>query len=415
MQERQHGGATTVRILIAEDEKIPRNVLRHTLNSWGHEVVEAADGREAYDVFRGTAKGVDMLITDWMMPEMDGLELARRVRRDGGERQYTYIILLTAKSDIDDMVTGFREGEVDDYVVKPFVASELEVRLQVGERLLALERRQKEINRSLSESLDELHRTQQKLVQSEKMASLGGLVAGVAHEINTPVGLGLTAASFLVRKTEEMRGHLEGETLTRSQFEAYLRNVEEASSSILANLDRAGELIRSFKKVAVDQTSGEKRRFALAAYIRGVLVSIGHECRRAGHSIQVECDEGIELESYPGAFMQILTNLVMNSLMHGFDGVSDGSISISARRAGGDVVLEYADDGVGMDEKTLKNIYEPFFTTKRARGGTGLGMQIVYNLVTQTLKGDIRCESAPGKGTRFTITVPACLEMTNEG
>lgn len=399
-----------MRILIAEDETIPRNVLRRTLESWGHEVVEAENGRIALGLYEQDFAGIDMVVTDWMMPEMDGLELARSVRREGDASLYTYIILLTAKSDINDMVKGFREGEVDDYVVKPFDSSELEVRLQVGERLLSLERRQREINRSLKESLDELHRTQQKLVQSEKMASLGGLVAGVAHEINTPVGLGLTAASFLGRKTADMRKQFEDETLTRSQLEAFLANVEEASQSILTNLDRAGELIRSFKKVAVDQTTGEKRTFGVAAYIGEVLLSLRHEYRQAGNEIEVDCPDDLKLESYPGAFVQVLTNLVMNTLMHGFDGITEGHISIKARQEGENMVLEYADDGVGMDEKTLKNMYEPFFTTKRAQGGTGLGMQIVFNLVTQKLAGDIRCESAPGEGTRFFITLPVRME-----
>lgn len=395
-----------MRILIAEDETIPRNVLRKTLESWGHTVIEAANGREAYDLYAGVQTPVDMLVTDWMMPEMDGLELARRVRRASNETLYTYIILLTAKSDIDDMVRGFREGEVDDYVVKPFDASELEVRLQVGERLLSLERTQREINRSLQESLDELHRTQQKLVQSEKMASLGGLVAGVAHEINTPVGLGLTAASFLGRKVHDLRGMLQEEALTRSKLEAFLDNVDEASQSILTNLGRAGELIQGFKKVAVDQTTGEKRAFGVAEYISEVLLSLRHEYRRGGHEVVVDCPDDLTIESYPGAFVQVLTNLVMNSLMHGFENRENGQITIAAREDGDDVVVEYTDDGAGMDAKTLRNMYEPFFTTKRARGGTGLGMQIVFNLVTQKLGGEIRCESSPGEGTRFFITVP---------
>ncbi len=263
-----------------------------------------------------------------------------------------------------------------------------------------------EANRALQESLEILRKAQEQLVQSEKMAALGGLVAGVAHEINTPVGVGVTAASYLYEKTLGIKQHYDNGTMKRSELEKYLEMATESTEMILVNLQRAADQVKGFKQVAVDQTSDEKRRFRLKNYIDGVLLSLHPKLRRTKHSMQVACPEELEFESYPGAFSQIITNLVINSLIHGFEHIEQGSISLDVTLDGDMLELYYKDDGRGMTKEEASKVFEPFYTTKRAKGGTGLGLHIVYNVVTQRLEGTIRCESVPGEGTSFLIRIP---------
>lgn len=261
-------------------------------------------------------------------------------------------------------------------------------------------------NQELKDTLLRLRRTQEQLVNTEKMASLGGLVAGVAHEINTPIGVGVTAASTLKITTEEVAKRYEDGELTNSGLKKYVSHAVQSTIIILTNLNRAAELIHSFKQVAVDQSSSERRNFMLHGYIDEILLSLRPKLRRTQLTITVNCDKYLEIDSYPGALSQIITNLVVNSLVHAFDENDKGSICIDVREDSGTVTLDYSDDGKGMPPEILKKVFEPFFTTKRGLGGSGLGMHIVYNLVTQQLKGTIAIDSQLGEGTRVTIRFP---------
>lgn len=258
----------------------------------------------------------------------------------------------------------------------------------------------------LQDSINNLNKTQNQLVESEKMASLGDLVAGVAHEINTPVGIGVTAASHLEQESKRFYDLYKKGDLSKSKFESFIELVNESSKMILSNMIRAARLIQSFKKVAVDQSSDEKRTFNVAEYIQEVLLSINSKFKHTKHTVNVICVEDIMLNSYPGVFSQIITNLCLNSLQHGFEGIEEGTISIEIKHAKGKVFILFSDNGVGISPDVLKRIFDPFFTTKRGQGGSGLGMNIVYNLVKQTLKGTITCASTLGKGVSFIITIP---------
>jgi len=286
------------------------------------------------------------------------------------------------------------------------IARDISIQKQNEEELRMARDAAEESSKALQESLETLKKTQKQLIQSEKMASLGGLVAGVAHEINTPLGISVTASSFLERKTKEIKELFDLNRLRRSDFKKYIEIGMESASSILANLNRAAELIQSFKQVAVDQTIEEKRVFELKHYIDEVLVSLRPRYKRTQHQILVNCPHKIELNSYPGVIMQVLTNLVMNTLLHGFDQIEQGSISIDITDNHESVTIVYRDNGKGMTEEQLAKIYDPFFTTRRGQGGTGLGMHIVYNLITQSLSGVIACQSKEGAYTIFTITIP---------
>lgn len=263
-----------------------------------------------------------------------------------------------------------------------------------------------ERTRELTTTLDDLKNAQKQLVESEKMAALGALVAGIAHEINTPVGISVTASSHLGEKTREMEERFRENRLKKSDLDAYLQLVDESARIVSANLARTAELVKGFKQVAVDQSTELQRSFDVNAYLRDVLVSLGPQLRKCGIEAVLSGPEGLAYRGDPGAFSQILTNLVMNSITHAYDPGQPGTIRIETGEENGGLYLRYADDGKGMTPEVKERIYDPFFTTNRAGGGTGLGMHIIYNLVSQSLGGTIECDSEPGKGTIFTIHIP---------
>jgi signal transduction histidine kinase/HAMP domain-containing protein len=265
-------------------------------------------------------------------------------------------------------------------------------------------------NRDLFEALKNLQTTQSQLVEAEKMAALGGLVAGVAHEINTPVGIGVTAASLLEDKTVAFRSLFQNGQMKRSDLEKYLDTAGQSSNMILKNLQRAAELIHSFKQVAVDQSSEERRSFAVKAYLDEILLSLHPKLKRTQLITEIRADENLTLDSYPGVFAQIVTNLVMNSLVHAYEPGQAGKLSFDLKQKKERFIFEYGDDGRGIPAEHMSKIFDPFFTTKRGQGGSGLGLHIIYNLVTQKLGGTIRCESEVGRGTRFIIELPMSIK-----
>ena len=269
-----------------------------------------------------------------------------------------------------------------------------------------LEQKVAERTQELSAALDHLKTTQAQLVESEKMASLGGLVAGVAHEINTPIGIGLMSASTLTKKTEVAINAFKSNQLKKSTMGAYFDQVNHGSQLILRNLERASELVKSFKQVAVDQSNLEKRSFVVKKYLEDMLVALKPKLQKTPYQITLTGDEQIEINSYPGAFSQVVTNLLNNSIIHAYQEGEAGQLCFEIQSESEQVIIEYSDDGCGIPIEHLPKIFDPFFTTGRAKGGTGLGLHITYNLVTQKLKGTIQVKSVVGVGTTFIITLP---------
>jgi PAS domain S-box-containing protein len=270
-----------------------------------------------------------------------------------------------------------------------------------------LEARVAQRTRELEESMAELTRTQWRLAESEKLSALGGLVAGMAHEINTPIGIGVTAASHLGMQTTEARRLLEAGALSLEELQEYFEAATEASRLLLANMRRAAELVRSFKQVAVDQASEQRRTFDLAEYLADVMLSLRPRYRHSAHTVTVECPAGIEMHSYPGALSQVVANLLINALTHAFDEGEAGEVRIAAAADGDQVVLSVIDSGRGVSAQDKPHLFEPFFTTRRGRGGTGLGLHIAHNLVTGPLGGHIECQTTEGEGTAFVVAVPS--------
>lgn len=264
------------------------------------------------------------------------------------------------------------------------------------------------LNESLNQTISELERTRNTLVQNEKMASLGRMVAGFAHEINTPIGVAVTASSALNDTQEAIMHMLASEEADEEELVEHLETIRDASRLLLTNLQRAADMVVSFKRTSVDQAHETQRLFGLPEVIHDIVLSLNNRFKHTRIEIRTDCPEHLNIYGYPGVIGQILTNLLMNSYVYGFnEGKTAGAIDIRAAQTNGRITIEYADNGAGMDEETRKRLFEPFFTSLRGKGGTGLGMYICYNLVTARLNGSIECESQPGEGVLFRIHFPA--------
>lgn len=299
------------------------------------------------------------------------------------------------------------EGEIENIVT---------VALDIGERKRS-ELEMRKARDSAETALRNLRETQASLIEAEKLAALGRLVAGVAHEVNNPVGISLTVASALERKTANFTAEVGRGDLRRSSLNDFLATSRDASSQLVANLNRAAELIQSFKQVAADRNYSDQRSFDLADLTEQVVMSLRPGLRKHNLTLNVECQPNLTMNSYPGPYGQVLTNLFLNAVAHAFPDGRAGTIEIQARASGKDnVEIIFSDNGCGMSLDVRRRAFDPFFTTRRDQGGTGLGLHIVYSVVTNRLGGRLDLDSEPGKGTRIRILLPlvAPLEQAAE-
>ena len=428
-----------ITVLAIDDDEYIRQSYLDCLEDFEYVVFTAENGRAGLEIYEDKKDEIDIIIVDLRMPEVDGFQVLAHVKESSPE---TPIIVVSGNGIIKEAVQALHQGAWD-YILKPI--EDFNVLMHAVDKCLEkarlirenkeyqenletmVEERTTELNKAneeltmhkmhlqdlveertykLNESLDKLSKTKDYLIQSEKMAALGGLVAGVAHEINTPVGIGVTAASHLDGETEKFsKAYKDGE-ITRSALDNFLKVVTESSDMILVNMHRAADLIQSFKQVAVDQSSDSLREYNVSKYLGEIFSSLNPTFKNTNLNIIIDCADDLEIYSYPGAISQIITNLAINSLVHGFEGQIEGKITVKVEKDGNIFKLFYSDTGKGIPKENIKKIFDPFFTTKRGVGGSGLGLHIVFNLVIQTLGGSIDCQSEEGKGTSFYISFP---------
>ena len=254
--------------------------------------------------------------------------------------------------------------------------------------------------------IDELKLAQERLVGTEKMAALGGLVAGITHDINTPIGIGVTAVSFLEERLNKLESAYAEKTLSPKALEEFINEAKQSTSLLTTNLDRASDLIASFKQIAVDQASEAVRTINFKDYVNEVIRSLHPKLKKTSHTINLQCPDDLVLNLPAGAISQIFTNLIVNSLIHGFEGKTNGVMDITITSDENNLTIDYKDNGNGVQPDQLEKLFNPFFTTKRDEGGSGLGTHIMFNLVKQTLSGSIEATSEPGEGLHYFIQFP---------
>ncbi len=300
-------------------------------------------------------------------------------------------------------ITEMKQAEEELLQVNEALEAKVDLRTQ---ELTALNQELRAMNETAMQTLSELRRTQEQLIEEAKMAALGRLVAGVAHEINTPVGVSVTAASYQDEQVKRMRALYQSGRLARSEMETFLTETEQSTAILLTNLGRAAELIKSFKKVSVDQSDEQKRAFNVVEYLNEIVLTLRPKFKKTKLKIEIEGDPKLHIYGRPGAFAQVVANLLDNSLVHAYEQGEEGRIRIEIKAEDNNFIMKYSDDGKGMEKEVMRQVFDPFFTTRRGRGGTGLGLNIVYSIVTQVFKGRIECESEPGQGCSFYLAFP---------
>lgn len=261
-------------------------------------------------------------------------------------------------------------------------------------------------NKELKHSIFELNKAKERLLEAEKMASLGMLSAEVSHEVNTPIGISITSASYLLDLLSNLKEDLNQEKLSKKQIEIFIEKAQQNTQLLSGNLNRASDLITSFKHVAVDQTSDKVRLIVVSKYIDEIIQSLHPKLKKTNHCIKVHCDESIEISSHPGAIAQIIINLIINSISHGFENINSGEIVINISLHQQILHIDYKDNGHGLTEDGIKQLFIPFYTTKGDQGGSGLGTHIIHNLVVDTLNGSIEVNNDGGHGLSYHIEFP---------
>ncbi|MES2320269.1 MAG: hybrid sensor histidine kinase/response regulator [Pseudomonadota bacterium] len=387
-------------VLIVEDTPSSLKLLSDLLEQAGYAVRQAPDGELA--LWSAQSRPPELVLLDVRMPGIDGLEVCRRLKQSERLRDIP-VIFLSAQSDTDDKLRGFRAGAID-FIGKPYQAEEVLARTAAHIALARTRRALAAANASLSAANAELHATREELRRAERLAALGAMVAGVAHELNTPIGNCVLAASTLEQRTDAFALAAAG-ALRRTELNLFVADAQQASALLLHNLAASARLIDSFKQVAADQSGSVRRRFDLAELLAQVGGGMSPRLRAAGVTLEIAAAAGIALDSYPEALAQVLGQLLFNALIHGFAQRSDGAIRIETARHDQHLTLVLSDNGAGIASTDLNRVFEPFFTTRLGQGSNGLGLHIVHNLVTNVLGGSIAVESGAGE-TRFILQFP---------
>ena len=392
-----------IRVLLVEDVEDDMFIIEDHLHNAEHQNFDLTwvDDRDKA-ISKIISNDYDIVLLDHDLVCFTGMEILREVREN--HHYLKAIIFLSGSKNPLIRIEALKYG-ASGFLVKGDDISPSLMELSI---LFAIEKANNIIHLEelVQQRTVELEQAHKSLVEKETLAKLGEMVSGMAHEINTPLGGGVTVASHLQAKTNTIVGKFESDQITKEDLQKYLTLAQKSCDNLMKNLGRAAELILSFKRMSVDQSGQQLRQFNLKECINDVITSLHHKLKYTKIRTQVECSDYIILQSYPGIYSQIITNLLNNSLIHAYDDKQEGCISISVSQSNDKIYLEYRDDGAGMSEEILNKLFVPFFTTKRNEGGSGLGTSIIYNCVQQ-LKGTLKASSEPGKGTCFTFELPA--------
>ena len=402
-------------LLVVDDQPINIQTLYQVFKD-GYEVFMATSGEQALKFCAETLP--DLILLDVVMPGMDGHTACLHLKADPRTHDIP-VIFVTAQNDPEEETIGLQLGAVD-FISKPINAAVVRARVHAQLTLRRTLREVQELNENLEarvasrtaeleQALDSLQQSRDELAHSEAKATLSTMIASVSHELGTPLGNSKMVASTLAEHTHTLDQLLKSGQVKRSDLENYMEQAREGTSMLESNLQRAVKLLENFHQVASDQASEQRRRFHLAAVVGEILHALSPSLKRHSHRIVVDIAPDLVMDSQPGSLGQIVINLINNAYLHAFEGRTDGVLTISAQLDGDQVLLCVADNGVGMAPEQLEKMFEPFFSTKIGRGGTGLGMAIVQNLVNKTLHGRVEVASTPGEGTCFTIRIPQAL------
>jgi PAS domain S-box-containing protein len=353
-------------------------------------------GRTVRDCVPALADAVEEIVHSIMQTgePVTGIEVAGQ-RADQAEERWWVTYWHPLRNDAGDIV-GINVA-----------AEEVTERKRAVAALQAHEKELRSARDAAQAALRHLQETQESLIESEKLAALGRLVAGVAHEVNSPVGTSLTIASSLESKTAQFAAQAAQGSLKRSSLNNFLEVSRKASTQLVANLSHAAELVQSFKQVAVDRSSSNRRIFDLNDITAQAIKSLRAGFRDRGLTVLFECPSDLTMNSYPGPYGQMLSNLFLNSMTHGFPDGREGTIGIEVQTSGDEEVeIRFSDDGCGMSADVRHKAFDPFFTTRRDQGCTGLGLHIVHTIVTNCLGGQVSLDSGPNEGTEFRIILP---------
>ncbi|MFT5162516.1 MAG: CheY-like chemotaxis protein/anti-sigma regulatory factor (Ser/Thr protein kinase) [Alteromonadaceae bacterium] len=373
-------------ILIVDDNPVNIDLLRCYLSTQGYSISAVTSGDKALKLIDRVKP--DLILLDVMMPDIDGYETCRRLKSNR-DTETIPVIFVTAKTEPEDIHQGFEAGG-SDYITKP--AQQDEVLARVANQIKLLERAKFE---------------RELVYNSAKMAELGSFVGSIAHEVSTPLGTLNTALSFTIDQARALQNAFEEKTLKPAMLKAFLAQVNEALQISQTNIDSASRILHSFKLIAVDQCRYAVMPFNLREYGDNIILSLKPKLKSTNHQVILQIPADIEINSYPGAISQIITNLINNSLLHGYAPGLYGNLSINAQEQTGRTEIIYSDDGQGMSKQTLEQIFVPYYTTKGGKGGSGLGMGIIKKLVEQDLRGSVDISSNIGEGVKVTINFPS--------
>ncbi len=414
-------------LLIVDDTSANLGVIASHLEDNGFDIVIAQSGEDG--IRRAQRTLPDLILLDVMMPGIDGFETCRRLKAMP-ETADIPVIFMTALSDTSDKVTGFEAGGVD-YVTKPIQIAEALVRInthlglravrrELAQRNAALQdvietRRKTELalkgaNKQLATTIATLEKAQTQLVLSAKLAGLGALVSGIAHELNTPIGTAMLTASTLqedLHKIQALSPSVANNPTQTDDLVQRLQNVDEGMAILGRSLNRAGELIRKFRLVAVDQMSNQSQNFELDQLVRESVLTFQAQTPQKPRPVEVCVGPSITVNGYPNALEQVLTQLLSNAFNHAFDAKGVGTVRIVGAALDDDwVKLTVSDDGKGIAPDRIGKIFDPFYTTRLGQGGSGFGLYAVYNQINYLMGGRIHVDSTPGQGTRITMKLP---------